>query len=278
MKIYRYWASADAPVLDPSIDWKIKCYGGSNDSLSAALAEANRRAEQASRTFSSTGKFDHYAYGDRPLREEILNELQDGGRHVAVLTRNYQGCVVLNSPSVFIADMDLPPRLGKSVIESIAGWFGVKSESPEDKIVARVREIADSESRSIRLYRTANGFRAIVTDRVFDPESSESFRLLEKLKSDPLYVRLCKTQGCYRARLTPKPYRINCRNMSVIFPYETPSEEDRKNKWIAEYQQKATGKAACAFVGEFGSTFVDPQVDAVLRLHDEMSCGDGPLA
>ena len=80
----------------------------------------------------------------------------------------------------------------------------------EDKrsVLARIHAVvARHPGMGLRLYRTANGYRCLVTHRTYDPASQECRELLEALGSDPLYIRLCRGQHCFRARLTPKPWR-----------------------------------------------------------------------
>ena len=52
-----------------------------------------------------------------------------------------------------------------------------------------------------RIYRTRAGFRLLVTSGTFDPSAAETLALLKEFGSDPLYIRLCKAQECFRARL-----------------------------------------------------------------------------
>ncbi len=49
-----------------------------------------------------------YAYGDRPLREEIVRSVAGDGERAAVVTRNSFGCLVLNTAGVLFVDVDLP--------------------------------------------------------------------------------------------------------------------------------------------------------------------------
>jgi len=59
----------------------------------------------------------------------------------------------------------------------------------------------------VRIYKTAAGYRGIVTHALFDPTDPETLRLMEQFACDPQYVRLCKRQESFRARITPKGWR-----------------------------------------------------------------------
>ena len=71
----------------------------------------------------------------------------------------------------------------------------------------------------VRVYRTAAGLRVPVTGAAAPPASDRARALLTELGSDPLYVELCSTHDSYRARLTPKPFRIGQRALAVPWPF-----------------------------------------------------------
>ena len=71
----------------------------------------------------------------------------------------------------------------------------------------------------VRVYRTAAGLRVMVTGAASPPSSDRARALLTELGSDPLYVELCATHDSYRARLTPKPFRVGARALSVSWPF-----------------------------------------------------------
>ncbi len=58
-----------------------------------------------------------------------------------------------------------------------------------------------------RIYRTRAGLRLLATHALFDPETAAADGVFDALGADPLYRQLCKTQKCFRARLTPKYWR-----------------------------------------------------------------------
>src|SRR5258708_17287312 len=78
---------------------------------------------------------------------------------------------------------------------------------PVDSVVDGIQKVAARNGLAVRVYKTAAGYRAMVVNAGFDPGSTRSEEVLKEFGADPLYVRLCKMQQSFRARLTPKPWR-----------------------------------------------------------------------
>jgi hypothetical protein len=68
-----------------------------------------------------------------------------------------------------------------------------------------------------RIYRTRAGLRLLATQGLVEADSDVADGVFEALGADPLYRKLCKTQKCFRARLTPKPWR--CGNGVISFTH-----------------------------------------------------------
>jgi hypothetical protein len=225
-----------------------------------------------------------YAYGTVPLREEITNTVcNDRGEPIAVVTRNLQGSLVLNAERVMFVDIDFAPV---SPWDALAHFFARlfrRASKPPQRVIeetarAKVEEfVADNPGWSIRLYRTCAGFRGAVTHAVFDPKSRDAMDLLRRLGSDPLYVRLCETQECFRARLSPKPWRCGHVRNTVRFPIETPERMQAFEEWKTQYELRQRNYATCRFVADLGSGAVHPEVERILELHDFATRAREPL-
>lgn len=274
MKLFRYWARADAPVHE---SWSVRACGASDTSLEDARANARRIAERTAAVFAGGELPGEYDYLDRPIREEIVRRVGDAAAPLAVLTRNAYGALVLNTERVLFADLDHPRDARPGCL---AGLFGAKSKQVDDAIVERVRALTARDNRvGVRLYRTAAGFRCLVTHRTFDPTSDETGALFARLATDPLYVRLCRAQECFRARLTPKPWRCGLRRPPSRFPWDTEEQERAQRRWEEGYERDSASFSTCALVASFGNALVHPDVAPILALHDELACnGDRPLA
>ena len=87
---------------------------------------------------------------------------------------------------------------------------------------------------------------------------------MDFFNADRIYERLCVSQKCYRARLTPKPTRIHMRR------YQDEAS------WVEEYERRRRGHAVCQFVCAKGQSLDSPAIS----LHDERTLceSDFPLA
>ncbi|MCU0877475.1 MAG: hypothetical protein MUF06_06800, partial [Pirellulaceae bacterium] len=89
--------------------------------------------------------------------------------------------------------------------------------------------------------------------------------------ADPVYVLMCRRQHCFRARVSPKPWRIGVRRFPsrAVWPVDSRRLAERQ-KWAAEYDDAARGFASCTFLEALGSGRVDPEAAEVQKLHDEL--------
>ena len=157
-----------------------------------------------------------------------------------------------------------------------------KPDRAERTLLAKVRALAEKPAwrgLAARVYRTAAGFRVFVQADGLEPRSGcRRFRELEKaLDVDLRYADLCRAQGCWRARLTPKPERVGLKRppRGTRFP-RTPEAEAPFAAWLDGYRKASDGFAVCKPVATIGR-FVE---DGIVRLHDQRTrCGSGlPLA
>ncbi len=213
-------------------------------------------------------------YPDRPPREEIIEEIKDRqGEVIATITRNGYGALVLNTRDLMFIDVDLPFEWPiPSLFKAIGRLFGKKYEDPAEKLQKKVIGLArDHEAFAFRIYRTRAGFRCVVVNTRIDPASPESLRLLDTFGADPLYVRLCKNQECFRARLTPKPWRCGARKPPNRFPREEAEAEQAYRAWASEYEAKSRPFATCRLVEQTGAPSTDASLTALLDLHDRLT-------
>jgi len=260
MKLAKYWArSAGAQ----------RYRGWSNESIADARRKADQIREAVARRIAS-GPPDRgdYLYGDRPLPEPVLEELPG-----AVITRNVYGAEVLNCASLMFLDVDSgdvtdsPAAL--DLFSGLRSLFGTPASPPVKSSPAetKMEGVARQHNLGLRIYRTAAGYRGIVTNLAFDPRSAQTRALLHDFACDPLYVRLCQAQQSFRARLTPKPWRCGLAAPPVSFPFEGPAEEDAFQQWLRRYRANSAGNATCRLVRAIGPA---AQGDAALLIerHD----------
>ncbi|HJZ92274.1 MAG TPA: hypothetical protein VKE40_15470, partial [Gemmataceae bacterium] len=178
-----------------------------------------------------------------PIREEIVGRYGD-----TIITRNSYGARCLNSPRSLFADIDFPPpfRLpvgcaivalaagAAAVIQWLAGspgwaiglgvvailaalpvgaWIGGANWRSRGgrEAAARTRVgrfVDDHVDWALRVYRTPAGLRLLVTHQPFDPNDPAVLGFFAHIRADPVYVQMCLNQQCFRARVSPKPWRI----------------------------------------------------------------------
>lgn len=281
MEFYEFWArSKTIPTNGHTVKFAT-CVGFSNVSQEDALRVANERAAHHAHLINTNQPFD-YDYNKLPFCEEVIDRFTQNGQLVTVVSRVHYGSIVLNTANVLFADIDLPASMLRKPKWSLFSLFG-RSEPeqiPGEAVIENLNEIcAADKTLGFRLYRTAAGFRAMATSRLFDVNDPITTILLEKMKSDGLYVVLCKRQQCFRARLTPKPFRIGFKYPPSSFPYRDEAAVAEAKRWQSDYDEASKKFSTCAFVAQIGNPHVDEDVDSILQLHDHFACNaDLPLA
>ena len=257
MKIPPYWVTERRRGSDGSL-WKLR--GISYCSMS----EARERLEDRFRIrseFAARRGVSEEAVAEHCARLRALDELKSEEYSTLLLepvveqvdaeniiTRNRYRVQVLNSTTLCFVDVDdFPLSLG----DRLKGIFGRKT-TPEEKLLQTLRDLcAADESLGARLYRTHNGWRVMLTGRELAPASERMHRICRMLHADPLYESLCKRQQCWRARLTPKPYRVG------VSGYPCPEDSESVSSpqtldWIQRYESACCGKSVCRLVDVAG--------------------------
>lgn len=250
-----------------------------------------------------------------PIREEVLERHGD-----TVITRNIYGARCLNTPDVLFADIDFAtgPRLrfvlvvmlALAATAVLAGWYfrggylallsglmallvGYSLAQMLHAAYLRLTGGVEAQARRhvegfmrahpdwhLRLYRSPAGFRALVLHRRFDPAEAAVGEFFRALGADPVYVRMCQRQQCFRARISPKPWRIgiaaHIRSRPGVWPVQ-PEHLPERERWIEDYERRARDFASCRFVAAFGQGRIDRDADDVRALHDEFCRSDYDL-
>jgi hypothetical protein len=276
MNIPKYWSKGTAEgKSQQGKPVTFSCWRPSDVSEDEARESALSAARRILDSLLSGKDLDRYAYGCIPLREEVLNKMEDDqGNTIAVVTRNSFGSLVLNTEHVMFVDIDFPPvTTGEATRHFFAKLFGRAKAAPEAEREKNARSgverfLTRYPQWGIRLYRTFAGLRGIVTHDLFDPKSDSALDILRELGSDPLYIRLCKVQECFRARLTPKPWRCGHRTKPPRYPFENDRALQQMEEWKAKYENRIVSYATCRFVGQLGNCETHPKVGQVVELHD----------
>ncbi len=271
MTFPKFWAKGQSGVFSV---WR-----WSDASVDDAKIAAQTAAERLAAQFKA-GELtnDKYGYGDRPMREPVVREMRNAaGEQACVVTRNSYGCQVLNSAVALFVDIDFPEEKPKA-----AGLFGSlfgKKPAPEDPAKAPTAKAAlwaqGHPGWNWRIYRTRAGMRLLATHALFDPADPVCEQVFQAMGADPLYRKLCQTQKCFRARLTPKPWRCRIGHPPTRWPFADPGEEHAFGNWDAKYQAACGTKATCQLLDK-GSGEIHAELRAIVALHDEMTRAASP--
>jgi hypothetical protein len=222
----------------------------------AAAAEGSPHAELA-----------QAYYGEKGLEEEIFDVAcpADCG---ALVTRNHYGCLVLNASNAMFIDVDMHHR--PAVANNVD--VGNPLTGPWRQTLDDLRTVLASVCGvGFRIYKTAAGFRILATGREFRPGSPESNGLMQSVGADADFVKLCRTQQNFRARLTPKPWR--CGVLAPPCPFPRSSEHDRRRfaEWLSRYDEASRCHATCRFLEEIETEHLSQRVSKIVEYHDQMT-------
>ncbi|WP_105201486.1 hypothetical protein [Pseudoalteromonas sp. T1lg10] len=242
-----------------------------------------------------------------PIREEVVSKHQD-----VVISRNSYGALCLNTPDVMFADIDLDSApstrlvtwvfIGLALIGAaaalIAGSWWVlfaallvsllfastlagfinnrlinRRGGLEQEAITRFKQVcADNPALHLRIYQTSMGFRILFMEQTYEPTSERSAALLKSLGSDRVYMQMCRNQRCFRARVSPKPWRVGIERLRPrpgVWPIKAERLKERQD-WINAYERKANDYASCKFMMKLGSDITDPKTIHVMALHDDL--------
>lgn len=257
MKLFKIWTSEKATIIINGENKEVTCYGGSNTSIEEARSRAREKIERLQRKING----DRQVLTDYEveIREEILQVVDEK----SIITRNRYGAQILNAENLMFLDID-KPRF------SFGNLFKKKDlQQDKAKIFDMVRKLTTSpkySSLGFRLYETFQGARVIVLGREFAPFDSNTLLMMKEFHCDPLYVSICRKQNCFRARLTPKPYRMKMQAFKVQYPRET--EDPAFESWLRDYEYQSRNFSSCKFVEQIGTYHV---MTEPVRIHDEVT-------
>lgn len=258
MRIFRYWTRYSTTLDEAGARQDVSCYGGSDVSLEDAARDAERRLEAV--RMRMRGRREDLEDYEADIREELIERIDAAN----AVTRTRYGALVLNSTDHMFVDIDEPRY------RFWEGWFGKPDLAKrKQRIVANLEQRArqaDCAGLGLRVYETHKGIRVIVTGRLFDPRSPQTAKFMRSCNADWLYTTLCRRQACFRARLTPKPYRMKLRTHRVIYPRDAEQEATFR-AWLPGYESASERFATCRFVCTMGIDAKSP----IIEYHDRLT-------
>jgi hypothetical protein len=265
------------------------CWGFSDNGYDEAHQRAQERARAIAERFHSGEALQRYGYPNRPMREPVLQVMpsSDRGTPTGVITRNSYGCMVLNTARMFIADVDRrPAQAGEPRTGILQTLFGRSRKPAETEIgkdlhassaVQKVVEVVGRDSDGLAfVYETAGGLRIILAHREMDPCSEEAAQILDFVGSDPLYLRLCRNQKSFRARLTPKPWRCGHHTPTERWPFLETKSAKSFEAWESEYLNRIGDYSVVRLLERVGGGKIHPEVQPLLALHDQIARAHRP--
>lgn len=185
---------------------------------------------------------------------KIANEVMiEQDEHYAI-TRNWYGALVLITYNIVIGDIDC----------------GIDKKHRAFNQFNKLRKLHYPRTGMI-LYKTANGYRFIITDASHQPDSFYVQDMFDKLACDRTYSKLCIRYNSYRARLTPKPWRIGLENPKNNFTLA----------WLNAYTETSESYSVCQVFDQFNiksGGIGDARIAEIVCLHNKYTCTDKPLA
>ncbi|HEU5071039.1 MAG TPA: hypothetical protein VFV96_11605 [Verrucomicrobiae bacterium] len=247
---------------------EVSAWGWSDVSVTDALAVGAKRVDRVIAWLKGERDCPEaaYDYPGRPMREEVLREFRAAnGELIAAVTRNTQGCEVLNVANLLFVDIDEPQSRG-GFFKSL---FGKKPPGFEGSTLAKVGSwVAAHPDWGIRAYRTRAGIRLVATHKPYNPEDPVCAEVFAAFEADPLYRKLCASQKCFRARLTPKAWRCGLTSPGVRWPWRDAQAESEFKAWNAKYQTESKNFAVCRQLGHFGQSEIHTMISELVAFHD----------
>lgn len=252
MKIYKHWY-ADSPSI--KIDGEsvtIKLLMGSDVSKEDARRVLLERAAQIESRIQRKAGVDEY---EADIKEAIAHEIDANN----VITVCRYGALILNTTQYSIYDLD-------GYHKSMFDFFGpMRQMSLKQRIVHKFKITAakiPELGRSFRIYETSKGIR-VIGKQYLDPGHKRFLKIMLALCADYTYSILCIKQRCFRARLTPKPYRMKIDTFKVLSPLEC--ETAQYQSWAAMYASEAQAFSVVKLIEAVGDDFAN---EPVIAEHD----------
>lgn len=250
-----YVSALQSPAMDTFLLWHqrlssrekyfiSKCAGFLRDEDWIDQSGKNLPAQVFEIAYHEWGYLDQ---GYSVLNEPVEKSFFKDDRLIGAITSNSYGVHCLNAPHTMFVDIDLDIEA-----EDCSGMsfpWG-RYHFAESQVMEAIAQAAKDWGLRFEAYKTRNGMRLLETSAEWNPQSTESATVLEFLGCDRLFQQLCRTQGCYRARLDPKPWR------------EVVEEKH----------------SVCHYLGVFGNAPENSAAQQIKQIHDSWCVGGGSLA
>lgn len=159
-------------------------------------------------------------------------------------------------------------KRGKERVLRRLGW---SDESEEDaRRMGEARAAKAAERMAGGANEPPNGFRVLCTHGEAEAISEETRAFFDEIGADQAYARLCAAQRCFRARVSPKPWRAGWRAPASDESW-LKGKKEKREAWLEEYERKSRNFSSCRFAGSLGEAKESALLLDIARWHDEMS-------
>ena len=270
MKFPTYWSKVK------NSRGTITARGWSDQSPQQAETHAQQRLQRIQQALQAgrVRMLERYPYeSDDVICEEVVQRIVEGEEEIAVISRNAYGALILNARTMMFVDLDFPVPARASWWARLLGRPAAVVADPLQAILQKVRQWSSEHPQwTWRLYRTCVGVRAIVVNERFEQVDAATASIMRELSCDELYVRLCQSQGCFRARLTPKPWRVGIANPPAKYPFETAEQRKALDVWSERLMTAAEQFAVCQYLETIGDGAIWKEHLKLIEIHDSYCC------
>ncbi|PCJ16779.1 MAG: hypothetical protein COB04_10065 [Gammaproteobacteria bacterium] len=234
---------------------EIRLLTGSNESKDSAVRDAAVHAKKIEQRISEGESKEDYEVAIKEHVAEIIDESN-------IITICRYGAKVLNTTQYTILDLDDYPV-------SFFDWFkSLGKLTKKERIVYKFeRNIKRYPmlGNDFRIYETTKGVR-VIGKKYIQPSGKKYSSIMRKLNVDRIYIQLSKKQNCYRARITPKPYRMKINTIKVKSPLDC--EREPYLSWAKDYDARAERFTVVKLLKSIGQDFSH---EPVIKIHDQIA-------
>lgn len=258
MKYFKYWSEDKHQINIGNHNEEINLLVGSNVSKDAAKDVSVQRAKDIELRIANRGFIEEYETSIR----EFVSDVLDSSNIVSICR---YGAKVLNTDEYTVLDLD---DYAKSILDI---FKPLRKLTKKERIIFKFEVFVSKNpvlGRDFRIYETSKGIR-VIGKKYLEPANNEYHRLMTKLNVDWIYLILSRKQQCYRARISPKPYRLGIKTIKVRTPLfcETETYQD----WSRMYEDASRDYTVAKFIKFIGSDFSS---DQAIQFHDRQCNSD----
>lgn len=253
MKYFKFWAKSTVRIKVNDTQKDISILMGSNLSKDDALKKATEQAKVIEDRISSGQPANEY---ESPIKEHVERIIDDAN----IITVCRYGAKILNTSQYTVLDLDDYP------INFLDIFKPLHKLSKKERIIYKFEERLKKHPElgsDFRIYETTKGIR-IIGKKYLNPEGNLHSTLMRKFYVDWLYIILSEKQKCYRARISPKPFRMKMKTIKIRSPLDCETMEYAQ--WEKEYTSTSKRYSVVRLVKTLGKDF---SKERVIQLHDD---------